>query len=86
MAGQTSGVGKPLPHHGKIIVVEVIGDSPEGTDMKLFGQIIRTVVNTTLLPVAVVKDVYTLGGVATEQDKSYTRQQLEKLAEDAQED
>lgn len=37
MAGQTSGVGKPLPHHGKIIVVEVIGDSPEGTDMKLLA-------------------------------------------------
>jgi hypothetical protein len=54
--------------------------------LKLFGQVIRTIVNTTLLPVAVVKDVYTLGGNATEQEKSYTRQQLENLAEDAKED
>lgn len=53
--------------------------------MKLFGQIIRTVVNATILPVEVVKDVVTLGGIMTEQDKSYTRQQLEKIAEEAQE-
>ena len=54
--------------------------------MKLFSQIVRTLVNVVELPVEVVKDVYTLGGVATGQRKSYTRQQLEKLAEEAQED
>lgn len=31
--------------------------------MKLFGQVVRTVVNTVLIPVAVAKDVLTLGSV-----------------------
>lgn len=53
--------------------------------MSLFGKIVKTVVNVAVLPVEVVKDVYTLGGVATSQEKSYTRQQLEKIAEDADE-
>lgn len=54
--------------------------------MKLFGQVIRTVVNTALLPVAVAKDVVTLGGVATDQRKPYIAQQIEKLKDEAQED
>lgn len=53
--------------------------------MKLFGQLMRTVVNTIMLPVEVVKDVATLGGVLTDERHSYTRQRLEKLAEDAEE-
>jgi len=53
--------------------------------MKLFGQIVRTLVNTAMLPVEIVKDTYTLGGIATDQKKPYTIQRLEKLAEDAQE-
>lgn len=53
--------------------------------MKLFGQLARTVVNTVMLPVEVAKDVVTLAGIVTEQDKSYTRQRLEKLADDAEE-
>lgn len=40
--------------------------------MKLFGQIVRTLVNTAVLPVAIVKDVVTLGGVATGEAKPYT--------------
>ena len=51
--------------------------------MKLFGQVVRTLINTVELPVEVVKDVVTLGGTITNQEKSYTRQQLEKIAEDA---
>ena len=54
--------------------------------MKLFGQIIRTVVNTALVPVAVVKDVLTLGGIATEQREPYTVQQIEKLKDEAREE
>jgi hypothetical protein len=54
--------------------------------MKLFGQLVRTVVNTAVLPVAVVKDLYTLGGVATGEDKPYTVQQLEKLKKEAEEE
>lgn len=52
--------------------------------MKLFGQIVRTAVNLTLLPVAVVQDVFTLGGVATEHG-SYTVEQLRRLKEEAEE-
>jgi hypothetical protein len=53
--------------------------------VKLFGQIVRTLVNVAELPVEIAKDVVTLAGAATLQDKSYTRQQLEKIAEDASE-
>lgn len=52
--------------------------------MKLFGQLIRTAVNAALLPVAVVKDVVTLGNLASGDDP-YTKQQIEKLVEDAEE-
>lgn len=56
--------------------------------MKLFGQIIRTVVNVVELPVAVAKDVLTLGGTVTNQNscgtgQTYTRDQIEKLKRDA---
>lgn len=52
--------------------------------MKLFGQVIRTIVNVAALPVEVVKDVVTLGNIASG-DKSYTVQRLEKLKEEAEE-
>lgn len=54
--------------------------------MKLFGQLVRTVVNTALVPVAVVKDVLTLGGIATEEDEPYTAQALQKLKDEALDD
>ena len=54
--------------------------------MKLFGQLIRTAVNVVTLPVAVARDVFTLGGVATEQDTPYTVQALHRLKDDANED
>jgi len=54
--------------------------------MKLFGQIVRTVVNVVQLPVEIVKDVATLGGVLTERDESYTRAKLEEIKDEAQED
>jgi hypothetical protein len=52
--------------------------------MSLFGAIVRTVVNVATLPVAIVKDVFTLGGVCTEQDKPYTAQKLEQIKEEAE--
>lgn len=52
--------------------------------MKLFGQVVRTVVNVVTLPVAVVQDVFTLGGVATEHG-SYIIKALERLKDDASE-
>ena len=48
--------------------------------------LIRTAVNVVTLPVAVVKDVVTLGGVATEQEKPYTAQALTKLSDEAKEE
>ena len=53
--------------------------------MKLFGQIIRTVVNVAMLPCAVAKDVIFLGGLSTDQEKPYTVQQLEKIKREAEE-
>ena len=53
--------------------------------MTLFGKLVKTAVNVAILPVEVVKDVVTLGGVVTEQQKSYTMRQLEKIKEEADE-
>lgn len=52
--------------------------------MSLFGRVVRTAVNTALLPVAVVQDVFTLGGVSRETPKSYIVEQLEKIKEEAE--
>lgn len=54
--------------------------------MKIFGQLVRTVVNTAMLPVAAVKDAVTLGGVLSDQDEPYLAQQIEKLKTEASED
>ncbi len=54
--------------------------------MKLFGQLVRTLVNVATLPVAVVKDVVTLGGTASGKDEPYTAEALEKLKREAAED
>ena len=51
--------------------------------MKLFGQIIRTVVNVVTLPVAVAKDVFTLGGIATDNGESYTIEKLRQIKDEA---
>ena len=59
--------------------------------MKLFGQLIRTVVNVAVLPVAVAKDVLTLGGVATgRNDKGRLRdtsvgRQIARVMDDSEE-
>lgn len=39
----------------------------------------KTLFNVVMLPVAVVKDVVSLGGIVTERDESYTREQCEKI-------
>ena len=53
--------------------------------MKLFGQLVRTAVNVATLPVALTKDVVTLGGIATDQRKTYTEQKLEQIKDEADE-
>lgn len=54
--------------------------------MSLFGKIVKTAVNVVAIPVEVLRDAGTLGGVATEQSKPYTIQRIEKLREDADEE
>lgn len=52
--------------------------------MSLFGKIVATVVNVTTLPVAVAKDVATLGGVSTRGKlDSYTAEKLQQIKDDA---
>lgn len=48
----------------------------------MFGDLLKAVVGTVIeTPVALVKDVATLGGAITGQDTPYTLQSLEKVAE-----
>ena len=54
--------------------------------MKLFGQIIRTAVNVVTLPVAVVKDIMTLGGIITENGRPYTAVKLQQIKDEARDD
>lgn len=55
--------------------------------MKIFGQLIRTVVNTVLVPVAVVQDIVTLGGtVLGDEPHCETKEALERLKDEASED
>ncbi len=49
--------------------------------MRLFGKIVATAINVATLPVAVAKDVVTLGGVA--RGGSYTVAKLEQIKEEA---
>ena len=53
--------------------------------MKLFGQLVRTVVNTALLPVSLTKDVFTLGGALIDDEPEIVKA-LKRLKEEAEED
>ena len=53
--------------------------------MKLFGQVVRTLVNVSLIPVAVAKDVVTLGGVLTEETPAI-KTLIQQIKDDASED
>lgn len=54
--------------------------------MGLFGALVRTAVNVVVLPAAVVADVVTLGGVATDKRTSYTQEAIQRLKDEASED
>lgn len=56
----------------------------EGGEMGLFSAITKVVIDVATLPVDVVKDVFTLGGVCTGRDKPYTVQKLEQIKEDSE--
>lgn len=47
--------------------------------MSIFGKLLKTTINIATSPIDIVKDVVTLGGTMTDQDKSYTSQKLEEL-------
>lgn len=52
--------------------------------MSLFGALIRTVVNIATTPVAIVRDVVSLGGAIDNNGNSHTAQHLEKLKDEAE--
>jgi len=56
----------------------------ERLTMGLFGKLVATAVNVATLPVAVVKDVFTLGNAANAAtQRSYTVQKLEQIKDEA---
>lgn len=54
--------------------------------MGLFGQLVRTAVNTALLPVAIAKDAVTLGDDYMFNGKTATQKQIEKLKREAEDE
>lgn len=50
--------------------------------MGFFGNLTKMVMDIVETPVAIVKDVATMGGVLTDQDKPYTIQKLEDAGKD----
>jgi len=52
--------------------------------MGIFSAMVKIGVDVIRLPVAIVKDIVTLGGVATEQTKSYAAQVLDDIRDDAE--
>lgn len=50
--------------------------------MSLFGKLTRLVMDAVETPIAIVKDVATMGGALTDQGKPYTQQKLNDLQKD----
>ena len=53
--------------------------------MGLFGKLLKTGFDVVTTPSEIVKDVSTMGGLLTDEDKAYTIKRLERLADDAEE-
>lgn len=51
--------------------------------MGLFGKMVATAVNVVTLPVAVAKDVVTLGGVGSGRPNSYTVEKLQQIKDES---
>ena len=45
----------------------------------MFGKLLKAVVQVVEIPVAVVKDVVTLGGVATDKRQPYTSEKIDEI-------
>lgn len=52
--------------------------------MGLFSALTKITIDVVTLPVAIAKDVVTLGGTITDQSKPYTAQKLDEIKEDAE--
>lgn len=50
--------------------------------MGFFGKLTKLVLDVVETPVAVVKDIATLGGSLTDKDKPYTQKKLEDIQDD----
>lgn len=50
--------------------------------MNFFSKMIKAGIDTVSLPIAVIKDVATLGGAITETKRPYTMQKLRDIGED----
>ena len=52
--------------------------------MSIFSAIIKTAVNIATLPVAMVKDVITMGGTTMGEEKTYTEQKIEQIKKESE--
>lgn len=52
--------------------------------MGLFGKLVATAINVATLPVAVAKDVVTMGGISTRSGKSAIVQKLQQIKDESQ--
>lgn len=53
--------------------------------MSIFGKLLKTGLDIATTPVAVAKDLVTIGGLLTDQKKTYTAQKIKQLGDDAEE-
>ena len=52
--------------------------------MGLFDKIVRTTINVATAPVAVVKDIATLGGDSLDGGKTYTEKKIDQIKREAE--
>ena len=53
--------------------------------MGFFGKLLKTALDVVETPIAIAKDVVTLGGALNDEDKTYTEKKLEELGKDYKE-
>lgn len=52
--------------------------------MSFFGKLIGATIEVVKVPVAIVKDVVTIGGIAVDKDKTFTEEKLDDIKREAQ--
>ena len=53
--------------------------------MSLLGKLLKTTIDIATMPVAIVKDAATMGGMLTDKEESYTVNKFNKLNDDVSE-